>query len=189
MHHRPRGLLPPCPGAIAAAVGPPIKTSPPPTRPDYASTTFRDQTAGPENRCRVAQAHCCAWAPSETWLRYLASWGYVVVAANSSSVGNGDLLFWGGVDIVNRNNDPSDPLYQKIDTTSIGIAGHSQGAQGAINAAVDHPGFFASITSFSLPHRDWVEATAPVEDIPTEEQMDDLDLGHPRGRHRPPRPR
>lgn len=123
----------------------------------------------------------CAYDPV---LRYLASWGYVVVAANSSSVGNGDLLRWGGVDVANRNNNPSDPFYQKIDTSSIGVAGHSQGAVGAVNAALDMPGFFASVTSFSIPSRAWMEffinfiddGNMELDDLPSKAAMDGLDV-------------
>ncbi len=66
---------------------------------------------------------------------HLASWGFIVV-------GNDDYSAWDGrsacasLDIALQHNDNnSSPLYHLIDHLRIGVAGHSQGAIGAINAA------------------------------------------------------
>lgn len=120
----------------------------------------------------------------EVWLRWLASWGFVVVAANSSWAGDGALLHWGGATTVLRNNDPADFFYQKLDTTSIGVAGHSQGAMGAANAALRADGLFESVTAFAFPSREWMELfiTLPgvgvhlqADDLPSKAAMDGLD--------------
>jgi hypothetical protein len=73
-------------------------------------------------------------------LRYVASHGYVVVAANSRYVGqgasNGAMLK--ALDyILAANNDSASPFYQKLDTTNVGAMGHSQGSGATVAAARD----------------------------------------------------
>ncbi|MGN0562660.1 MAG: hypothetical protein ACI4K6_07615 [Candidatus Fimenecus sp.] len=65
---------------------------------------------------------------------HLASWGFVVI-------GNEDENSWSGASsaksldfLLQNNRDKSSLFYQKIDTKNIGVAGHSQGGVGAINA-------------------------------------------------------
>ena len=56
----------------------------------------------------------------------LASHGFIVVATSDSPDGTGrgkPALDW----LANKNNDPNDPLYQKIDMTKVGCSGHSMG--------------------------------------------------------------
>lgn len=99
--------------------------------------------------------HPALWAPGEkfpliTWgngtcaqpegygalLRYVASQGFIVVAANSRFVANGamtralDFMFA-------ANNDSSSLYYQRIDTSRVGAMGHSQGGAATIAAAAD----------------------------------------------------
>ena len=66
---------------------------------------------------------------------HLASWGFIVI-------GNDDTCAWEGrsalasLDIALRHDDDrSSPLFHRIDHDRMGVAGHSQGAIGAINAA------------------------------------------------------
>ncbi|MGN0339017.1 MAG: hypothetical protein ACI4D0_00825 [Lachnospira sp.] len=70
----------------------------------------------------------------EAIFRHLASWGFIVI-------GNEDKNSWDGfsssesLNYALKINDDEDSLfYQKIDVKNIGIAGHSQGGVGAINA-------------------------------------------------------
>lgn len=70
-------------------------------------------------------------------LKHLASMGFVVVAPNDGFVGSGTEL-QNAVDfahLLDAFNDPSNPLYDNLDTGDIAAAGHSQGAIGAVNAA------------------------------------------------------
>ena len=56
----------------------------------------------------------------------LASHGFIVVATSDSPDGTGrgkPALDW----LAKKNNDPNDPLYQKIDMTKVGCSGHSMG--------------------------------------------------------------
>ena len=59
-------------------------------------------------------------------IRRLASHGFVVIATSESPDGMNrgkPALDW----LENKNNDPSDPLYQKLDMTKVGASGHSMG--------------------------------------------------------------
>ena len=80
----------------------------------------------------------CAWPEAYgPLLRYVASYGFVIVAPNSRWVGDGsqmkkalDFMFAG-------NDDKNSPYYQKLDTTKVGAMGHSQGGSGTIAVASD----------------------------------------------------
>lgn len=70
-------------------------------------------------------------------LTHLASWGFVVLASNNSMDYNGRTLI-NGIDYVFEQNDnPSSTFYGKLDTSRIGVAGHSLGGGAAIGAATD----------------------------------------------------
>lgn len=70
-------------------------------------------------------------------LRYIASYGFIIVAANNREVGGGQPLLH-GLDIMTAaNTDMSSPYYNRIDTDHIGIMGHSQGAGAALTASSD----------------------------------------------------
>lgn len=59
-------------------------------------------------------------------IRRLASHGFVVIATSESPDGTGrgiPALNW----LENKNNDPNDPLYQKLDMSTVGASGHSMG--------------------------------------------------------------
>ena len=65
---------------------------------------------------------------------HLASWGFIVAGnedehsrTGASSAATLDFM-------LSLNNDPQSIFYERIDTENIGIAGHSQGGVGAINA-------------------------------------------------------
>lgn len=67
--------------------------------------------------------------------RHMASWGFIVV-------GNEDASSWDGLTtilslqhLLDLDKDPSSPLYGKVDTSAIGLAGHSQGGVAVYNAA------------------------------------------------------
>ncbi len=83
----------------------------------------------------------------EAILEHLATWGFIVI-------GSEDANSWDGVSssfcldyLLALNEDADSILYQKIDTGHIGIAGHSQGGVGAINAATsfENSSLYASV--------------------------------------------
>lgn len=70
-------------------------------------------------------------------LRYIASNGFFVVAANSRFVGSGAALKKGLDYMFAANDDKASPFYQKLDTAKVGAMGHSQGSMGTGAAASD----------------------------------------------------
>lgn len=68
-------------------------------------------------------------------LEHLASWGFVVVGNEDEQSGNGVSTTTTLDYVLDSNQIPESPLFGLIATDSIGIAGHSQGGAGAINAA------------------------------------------------------
>jgi len=74
----------------------------------------------------------------EVIFRHMASWGFIVV-------GNEDASSWDGLTsilslqhLLALDADASSPLYGKVDTTAIGLAGHSQGGVAVYNAATEY---------------------------------------------------
>ncbi|MGN0468478.1 MAG: alpha/beta hydrolase [Acutalibacteraceae bacterium] len=87
---------------------------------------------------------------------HLASWGFIVV-------GNEDENSWDGSStaasldmMLKLNQDESSVFYNKIDLNNIGVAGHSQGGVGAINAvtAQDNGNLYKTIYTASTTHID-----------------------------------
>lgn len=70
-------------------------------------------------------------------LRYIASQGFFIVAANSRQVGTGAEIKHGLDFAFAANEDPKSPYYHHLDTTKVGVMGHSQGSAGANAAAAD----------------------------------------------------
>jgi hypothetical protein len=72
-------------------------------------------------------------------LRYVASYGYFVVAANSRWVGAGTPApMLHALDYAAAANmDSTSPYYQKLDMTKVGAMGHSQGGSATATAASD----------------------------------------------------
>jgi hypothetical protein len=73
-------------------------------------------------------------------LRYVASYGYIVVAANSRYVGQApsNVAMIRALDFVVAANGKADsPLYQRADLTNVGAMGHSQGGGATTTAARD----------------------------------------------------
>ncbi|HLK35138.1 MAG TPA: hypothetical protein VKU41_00210 [Polyangiaceae bacterium] len=75
-------------------------------------------------------------------LRYVASYGYVIVAANSRQVGmknsDGSQPMLKALDFAAAANmDSKSPYYQHLDMTKVGAMGHSQGGGATITASTD----------------------------------------------------
>ena len=80
----------------------------------------------------------CPASRYEPWFERLASWGFVVVGNQDHHTGTGyspsaslDLM-------LAENSNPNSLFYGKIDLDNIGIAGHSQGGVGAVNAVTSY---------------------------------------------------
>jgi len=70
-------------------------------------------------------------------LRYVASFGYIVVAANNRQVAGGQPMIRSIDWIFAENDNPESKFYQKVDTEKVGAMGHSQGGGATIAAASD----------------------------------------------------
>ena len=80
----------------------------------------------------------CAWPEAYgPLLRYVASYGFVLVAPNSRWVGDGSQMKKALDFMFAANDDMNSPYYQKLDTTKVGAMGHSQGGSGTIAVASD----------------------------------------------------
>ena len=96
-----------------------------------------------------------SWAAPEKYdyvLRHIASWGFVVVVSHDNRAADGGSL----LDAVEHalaasKGDPSSPLAGRIDPARIGVAGHSQGAGGAMNALMAAGGRLRTAIAFNLP--------------------------------------
>ncbi|QYG93882.1 alpha/beta hydrolase [Iamia sp. SCSIO 61187] len=106
-------------------------------------------------------------------LQHLASWGFVVVASNSGSVGYGGEVWAAAQAMIALNSNPSSPFDGKLDTTKIGAAGHSQGATGAVNATIMSNGAITSTAPIAFVDPfwffgntaqmpDWTKVTKPI---------------------------
>jgi hypothetical protein len=94
-------------------------------------------------------------------LTHLASWGFVVVASTSPNTGTGREMLAGEDTLVAANADPTSRFFGRLDVAHVGALGHSQGADGAVQAllAADAPGsahrFIATALPIELPAQEW----------------------------------
>ncbi|WP_405058524.1 hypothetical protein OG474_38150 [Kribbella sp. NBC_01505] len=73
----------------------------------------------------------------DVFLRHLASWGFVVAAANTGQFGTGREILAGGKYLIAENARTGSVFHQRIDVQNIGAAGHSLGGGGTIAAGAD----------------------------------------------------
>lgn len=97
----------------------------------------------------------------------LASWGFIVI-------GNEDGSSWDGVSsaasldfLINLGEDENSVLFGKVDMDNIGIAGHSQGGVGAINAvtAQENGNTYKALYTASTTHIALSEALSWSYDV------------------------
>ncbi|MFD4467515.1 alpha/beta hydrolase [Rhodococcus sp. NPDC058505] len=101
----------------------------------------------------------------ETLLRHLASWGFVVVVANSCDTGDGAEMLDALDEVLALDTDPDSALHDRLDVTRIAALGHSQGAGGAVNATTRSNGRITATALLNLPDPMWV--TEPTDAIDT----------------------
>jgi hypothetical protein len=70
-------------------------------------------------------------------LRHLASYGFIVAAANTTNAGSGQEMLAGLDWLTAADAQPGGPFAGKVDLDHVGTVGHSQGAIGALAAAKD----------------------------------------------------
>ncbi|NUS42799.1 MAG: hypothetical protein HOQ24_03775 [Mycobacteriaceae bacterium] len=84
-------------------------------------------------------------------LAHLASWGFVVVASESTATGSGQDIRDSARYLLRQNDTPDSVFYRKLNPRAVGVYGHSQGATGAINALAAAPDLVATAVAAELP--------------------------------------
>ncbi|MFD6514276.1 alpha/beta hydrolase [Rhodococcus sp. NPDC060176] len=101
----------------------------------------------------------------EALLQHLASWGFVVVVADSSITGDGTEILGAAQYVVDQNTNAESIFHQRIDTDNIASVGHSQGAGGAINAATQSENLITATAVLDLPDPWWASRPVDVIDV------------------------
>lgn len=73
----------------------------------------------------------------QSLLSHLASYGFIVSAANAANAGDGAQMLDCLAFVIAQNELASSPLFRHVDTQRVGATGHSQGGAGAIMAGRD----------------------------------------------------
>lgn len=82
-----------------------------------------------------ANGTSCATESYTSLLEELAKGGYIVVADADTMTADGTSQRDSIDYIINLNSDAESAFYNKVDTASIGVCGHSQGGRSSVNAA------------------------------------------------------
>ncbi|MFI7665773.1 hypothetical protein [Nocardia sp. NPDC049526] len=83
-------------------------------------------------------------------LSHLASWGFVVIAADRTDTGTGIQMLDAVRYLARQDSDPNSTFRGKIDTAA-GAAGHSQGGLGALNALARGDGAVSTAVTVEMP--------------------------------------
>lgn len=86
-------------------------------------------------------------------LTHLASWGFIVIDSYSKTTGTGQEIV-SAIEYLIHENELADSLfYEKVQTDNIGVAGHSQGSTGVINAHTNYTSgsLIKTVVSIALP--------------------------------------
>lgn len=94
-------------------------------------------------------------------LNHLVSWGFVVVVTEDQNTGSGQTILAAANHMIAANSDPQSLFFNKLDVNNIGAVGHSQGASGAINAAIKGAGKIKTVIAIELPNQ-YFCITAPA---------------------------
>jgi hypothetical protein len=95
-----------------------------------------------------------------TLLRHWASWGFVVIATSDGATGTGDTIIDSANYMVARNADPGSIFHDRLNVDRIGVAGHSQGATGAVNALLKSNGLIRTAFVSHIPSQIWCSSPA-----------------------------
>ncbi len=108
-------------------------------------------------------------------LSHLASWGFVVIAADLTNTGTGAQMLDGVAYLTQLNSDPASEFYGKLDTGAVGAMGHSQGGLGTLNAAARSNGLVKTAVTLEMPSQGLCASLPPlipgqnICDIPTQQ--------------------
>ena len=98
---------------------------------------------------------------------HLVSWGYVIIASNSWNTGSGVQILDGLNRITAQNSLPGGTYEGKLDLSRVGAMGHSQGAGGALMAALNSGGRVDTVVTWAIPDTNhWCVVPAPIWEPP-----------------------
>ena len=95
-----------------------------------------------------------SWASPDKYdyvLRHIASWGFAVVVSHDNRAADGQSLLDAVEHALVAAGEADSPLAGRIDPARIGVAGHSQGAGGAMNALMAIGGRLRTAIAVNLP--------------------------------------
>jgi len=98
---------------------------------------------------------------------HLASWGFIVIGNDDPGTWSGEsaekTLDW----LLHENELEGSVFFQKVDTSGIGIVGHSQGGVGTFNAVTvqPHAGLYRAVVALSPTNEELAEALKIPYDI------------------------
>ena len=84
--------------------------------------------------------------------------GFVVIATVDQMTGAGQTILDGANVLIAANGNPASIFFNKLNTAQIGAFGHSQGANGAMNALIKSIGTIKTVLPIELPARIWCVA-------------------------------
>ncbi|MGQ0626422.1 MAG: poly(ethylene terephthalate) hydrolase family protein [Sporichthyaceae bacterium] len=93
-------------------------------------------------------------------IEQLASWGFVVIGSDDPQQASGVTILDAVREMIAAAADPASAFYDVLDTRRIGALGHSQGAGGAINAAIRAGGLIDTVVPINLPDVHFVADSA-----------------------------
>ncbi len=99
-----------------------------------------------------------------TLLSHFASYGFTVIAPALANTGSGNEIDAAAHYLAAQDATTSSMFHGHLDVTKVAAAGTSQGAGGAVRAAVNDPALITAVLTFSLPNLIWV---GPNPDCPT----------------------
>ena len=73
----------------------------------------------------------------DEFIGHVVSYGYIVIAPNTSNTGTGAEMLQGVDWVIKQNTESSSPIFGKVNTEKIGAFGHSQGGAGTCRAGAD----------------------------------------------------
>lgn len=85
------------------------------------------------------------------FLKHMASWGFVIIAAQDKNSGAGQTILDGANFLIAANSNSASIFFNKLDVTQVGSFGHSQGATGALNALIKSLGTIKTVMPIELP--------------------------------------
>ncbi len=85
------------------------------------------------------------------FLKHIASWGFVIIAAQDKNSGVGQTILDGANFLIAANSNPVSIFFHKLNVSQVGSFGHSQGATGAFNALIKSAGTIKTVVLIELP--------------------------------------